>query len=622
MRVSYQHANIRSGNESTLLRFSTGDGTQACVLVDAGAGVDLDDLLGPDEYLNAVIVTHAHIDHYRSLGKNLRHSAPVYTSPATAAVLEHALPEAAKDNDVGDVSAAVEAIEPITDWTAILPQLEVRPIPAGHAPGASAFVFRFEDEAAEEPLEGRRHLVVTGDFTRRPCAGYPGFPEALPMDVDAVFLNVARTDDYESVLDESVHAVLERALAGSQVVVAAGSLTGVHYASVLAEVSEAIGRRLPITIVGQAARLYEVLEYTHQTIELQEVFDDPSSVLEPGHVTIAGPAAAHTGSAERLFGAVRDDPGALFVHLGPENTARTGDSQCTVRQFPVSNHPSVETIEAVVDDLAPRQVVVKHARGGTLNEFQRRFDRCFVWGNDDASIQDLYVDGHWVAPQWISETAVRRIRRRRWEAVGERPTTDSLPSLSHGAVDLASEGIDVDALCTAFGGSGTNPYERSDEAAVTAVADAAGRTADAVEEPPQPPETAAPDTADESASVSETAPTESRAVWDPSASAAVQTATDGVGEEGVESAIDAAGVPAVDLDDEALEREILRRLVAIEQLLQTSDGKSASDATVQTVDARVLGGGGERLLQVLGDLDVEPGSIVRVSVERVDLPEE
>ncbi len=45
MRVSYQHANVRSGNESTLLRFTTRDRTRACVLVDCGSDVDLDSLL-------------------------------------------------------------------------------------------------------------------------------------------------------------------------------------------------------------------------------------------------------------------------------------------------------------------------------------------------------------------------------------------------------------------------------------------------------------------------------------------------------------------------------------------------------------------------------------------------
>ena len=83
MRVSYQHANVRRGNESALLRFSS-EQACACVLVDAGENVDIDAMLGPDEELTAILLTHAHIDHYRTLATNVRDGAAIYASPATA----------------------------------------------------------------------------------------------------------------------------------------------------------------------------------------------------------------------------------------------------------------------------------------------------------------------------------------------------------------------------------------------------------------------------------------------------------------------------------------------------------------------------------------------------------
>lgn len=137
-------------------------------------GVELDSLLADDEYLNAILLTHGHIDHYRTLGENVRHNAPIYTSPATATIIERALPEAQKNNDLGSVSAAVDALEPIEDWTTILPNLEVRPIPVGHTPGAVGFVLRFHDERSEQSGFGdeMQYLLATGDFTTRPCAGY------------------------------------------------------------------------------------------------------------------------------------------------------------------------------------------------------------------------------------------------------------------------------------------------------------------------------------------------------------------------------------------------------------------------------------------------------------------
>jgi putative mRNA 3-end processing factor len=64
------------------------------VLVDAGTDVAVDDLLADDEYLTAVVLTHAHADHYQSLAANLRDGAPIYASEATARILESVLDEA------------------------------------------------------------------------------------------------------------------------------------------------------------------------------------------------------------------------------------------------------------------------------------------------------------------------------------------------------------------------------------------------------------------------------------------------------------------------------------------------------------------------------------------------
>ncbi|WP_222913678.1 hypothetical protein [Natrinema sp. SYSU A 869] len=98
-----------------LLRFTTDNGARICVLVDAGDDVDIDSLLADDEYLNGILLTYAHIDHYRTLARNVRHNAPIDTSPATATVFEHALLEAQKDNNIGDVSTALDALDPIDD---------------------------------------------------------------------------------------------------------------------------------------------------------------------------------------------------------------------------------------------------------------------------------------------------------------------------------------------------------------------------------------------------------------------------------------------------------------------------------------------------------------------------
>ncbi|NGM71340.1 MBL fold metallo-hydrolase [Natronolimnobius sp. AArcel1] len=471
MRVSYQHANVHSGNESTLLRFTAEDGTRACVLVDAGDNVDVESMLADDEYLNAILLTHAHIDHYRTLARNVHHSAPIYTPPATASVLEQALPEAQKDNDLGDISVALEALNPINEWMSILPTLEVRPIPAGHTPGAAGFVLRFRDEnSSDDPFTGDQHLLITGDFTTRPCAGHPGLETSYPFDIDCVLLNVSSDDEYTTALNESLETVLERAFAGSQVVVATSSLTGVHYATILAQVVAELDRELPITLVGQAAKLYNALEYDDPGVTTHEVFERPNEVLEDGGVTITGPEAPTTGSSRRLLEAIGADPGALFIQLATDNNDGVPNTQCTTQSVRLSNHPSLETIDDVVRSLAPIEVVIKHARGGTLNRFQRRFDRCFTWGTNDQDVHRLYEDGRWNAPGWIAEETATRIRRRQWEALQEHAleADTTLDVTRREPITLEAEGVNLDALKATFARTAADPYVSTSSDAVTA----------------------------------------------------------------------------------------------------------------------------------------------------------
>ncbi|WP_226483343.1 MBL fold metallo-hydrolase [Natrinema amylolyticum] len=465
MRVSYQHTNINSGNESTLLRFTAADGTRACILVDAGDGVNLDTLLADDEYLNAILLTHPHIDHYRTLATNVRHSAPVYTADTTAAILEQALPEATKDNDLGDVSAALDALEPIDEWTSILNGLEVRPIAAGHTPGGAGFLVRFRDETAtDDPLDGEQHVLISGDFTTRPCAGFPGLATSYPFDIDCLLLNVASNDSYTTSLNESLQLTLEHAYAGSRVVVAASSLTGVHYATLLGHCIEVLEREVPITLVGQAAKLYDSLEYDVSGVEPTAVFDRTSEVLADGGITIAGPEMPTTGSTQRLRQAIDDDPAAAFVQLTTGDEVDPADTRCTTQVFPLSNHPSSETITDIVRDIAPKEVVIKHASGRTLKEFQRRFDRCFTWGTNDTGIHCLYENGEWQVPDWITDSTASRIQSRQWEAIQEQPLEidASLPRCRHRSIDLEAEGVDLDALEETFSRAIEDPYAGTD----------------------------------------------------------------------------------------------------------------------------------------------------------------
>ncbi|PSQ19567.1 MBL fold metallo-hydrolase [Halobacteriales archaeon QS_8_69_26] len=448
MQVSYQHANPHDGRESFLVRFHDDIHDQTTsILVDAGDGVDVDDLLGADEYLSAILLTHAHLDHYRTLGSNLRDEAPVYATPETANAITTRLDTDADHAALENPEAVRAAIDPIREWTTITSDVRVHPVPAGHAPGACGFVLQFEDG------DDYHHLLATGDFTTRRAAGYPGLQTDL--DVDAVFLTAATTPDFGDQLTDAVATVVERATAGSTVLTTASGSTGVHLAYLLAHVGSSAGPEIPVTLAGRVATLWEAFEYEHPAVESIPTFAEPDAVLEPGGVTIAGPEVPVAGSSERLFETIADDAGATLVQVTSGAFDPEQSAGCTVVDYQLSNHPDEETVDAVVEELAPIHVVVTHQQGRAADRYKDKYDS-FVWATDDHQVYALYDDGEWVGPPWVTDATHRRVRSRLYRTGG--PTVGRavdaaipLPAVDRrDEVDLAAEGIDVDRLAAAL----------------------------------------------------------------------------------------------------------------------------------------------------------------------------
>ncbi|WP_254546245.1 MBL fold metallo-hydrolase [Halomarina pelagica] len=448
MKLRFQHANPRRGRESLILRFEGVLREQVvCVLVDAGAGVDVSESLDPEEgeHLAAICLTHAHLDHYRSLGANLRDGAPVYATPDTAAILGDAFDAGADHYDLGDTDAVLDRLDPVDDWTTIVAGVRVRPVPAGHAPGAAGFLFEVEDGDA------RRTVLVTGDFTARRAAGYPGFDPDLPVGVDVLVLTGATNETFEATLTDAVATAYERVTAGSTVLATASGLTGVHLGYLLGHLAAARDDPVPVTLVGHVATLHERLDYDVPNVTAVPDFADPASVLRPGGVTIAGPEVPVGGSAERLFAAIEDDPAATLLQVVNGGTDPVCGAGCTVRDFALSNHPSRETVDDVVERLSPVHVVVTHQRGRAADRYKDCYDS-FVWVTDDTDVYTLLDESGWTPPPWVTEATERRIRARR-EMDGRQLHTAladgdiPLPSVTRGDdVDLAAEGLDLTAL--------------------------------------------------------------------------------------------------------------------------------------------------------------------------------
>ncbi len=119
-----------------------------------------------------------------------------FSSTDTATILEDVFAAGADHYELSNTERVLKQLEPIDEWTQIVPGLRVHPVPAGHTRGAAGFLFEVTAD------DKRRTILVTGDFTTRRAAGYPGFDLDLPVDVDVLVLTAATSEDSEATLTE------------------------------------------------------------------------------------------------------------------------------------------------------------------------------------------------------------------------------------------------------------------------------------------------------------------------------------------------------------------------------------------------------------------------------------
>lgn len=437
MYLSFQHANPEAGNESFLLRFGMGADETACVLVDAGHGVDLDRLLGPTDRLVAICLTHAHLDHYSELSAAHRDDVPVFTSPATAAVLDDVFDVAGSEYDVETTDDVTKSITPIEDWTPVSPDIEIHPVPAGHVPGAAGFLMRVTDG------DQSHHILATGDFTRRQAGGFPGLDAENLVDVDVLFLTGATNDDFETTITEAMGTALEHANGGAPTLLATSGLVGVHCAYLLSALADEYDIHVPVRVVGQVAKLYEALDYDCPDVEAIPYFQHTDDCLRPGAIVIAGPEIPTERSSGRLFGVLRDDPNACVVQLVGSGEDPLIEGKCTTHAYELANHPRRETLVEVHDAIEPTETVITHRHGGARDAFNDLSS--VVWGAGDIDEYTLFDGNSWRLPPWMPGQTLTRDHGR---SVGQIAGADLLASFSVPSIDrheepnLESEGID------------------------------------------------------------------------------------------------------------------------------------------------------------------------------------
>lgn len=451
MRVSYQNANPRSGHESYYIKFEDRSSTTTnCVLVDSGEGVDVESDLGDEEYLSAVLLTHAHADHYQTVSENVQDGAKVLMTPATASVLENVLSEASKHAGTKgiDWSEIGDAVEPVTEWYSITADVEVRPVPAGHVPGACGYLIRFEED---------KHLFSTGDFTFDRAAGYPPLPkrELEELGIDVLFLNASTSEPGQ--LTESIDKILEQAVSGGHVLVTASGMTCVKYVYVLGHLIEEQGLGLTVSIAGQAAKIYEDIGYDVPNVTSYPVYESTDEILK-ADISVAGPEKPTEGSSEKIFKGIEDDSSATLVRVLGSSSRTTESAGCTVMDFERVNHPTQEKLQELVKDLNPAHTVIQH--GNTERWEGDKFDFTMTWSDNKTEHRVLYSKGDWQPPGWLdestSEMLLQNNRSRKKPDVSGimggdeiqemlEPEFPKIEPLS-GKVNLGEEGIRMDEI--------------------------------------------------------------------------------------------------------------------------------------------------------------------------------
>jgi putative mRNA 3-end processing factor len=451
MNVSFQYANRH--NTSVLLKI---DGVLAnqtiCLLVDAGEGVDVDSLIDNDEneYLTGILLTHLHLDHYDTLDENLRDGARIYTSEENEKLLDTVLSEAnTNDGQSFDTQTVRSAVEPVGDGVTIGDNLTIKTAPAGHTPGATAFYLELETDSGTETI------LITGDFTRRKVAGYPGLSL---HDADTVVLTGATSNKFENSITDAIDNAVQQGVSGSPTLVTAAGLNSVHAAYLLGHTLEETSQSLRVNIVGQAAKLYDALDYDVPHVNSIQEYD-PSDVVDAGCITISGPDVPNSGGSKLLFDEIRDDPNAGLIQLIGSNQGEIADSRCTTNQYEFVNHPTMETIEDTLELLNPKQIVVTHQTGSDLERYRDQFSTV-VWAPKSNNEFTLYEGGVWSPPHWVSDGVIKTFREDASE-VTLSAVDSSSRSFERTGVDLEAEGVHVDQLALLSEGTSECKYSTS-----------------------------------------------------------------------------------------------------------------------------------------------------------------
>lgn len=442
MRLHYQRANPDTGGESFLLRFEgVCPDRIACVLVNSGRGVDIEELLDESrgEYLTGIVINNAHPECYCTLGKNAREDVPIYATHQTAKIIASAL--------TGPHARSIDNHETVLDqmvvadgWHQLVSGVQMHPVAVGHAPGAAGFLF--------EIVDGKRYrtLFVADEYTVRQAGGYSGVTLDLDVEIDAMILTDSLDEPVASTLTQACSIICERANSGSTVLVTADEPTGLHVGALLGRLDTQLKESRSVTILGRIATLWEELGYSAPNVTIHP--EDRVEALGSGSIAVATPTTPVQGLSGRLFEELTDDPDAVVVRLTHGEATPMSASRCMVQSLPWRNVPTHNTLSTVIDAFTPVQVVLADRKMSAADRGPPSCDS-FVWCVDDDLVYTLFDGARWVAPAEVDPDTEHRIRNRvsdRYEEPLLSEYGPSIPLPQYSDPDIAAEGIDGETI--------------------------------------------------------------------------------------------------------------------------------------------------------------------------------
>lgn len=427
MDIAFEPANPAVTDAGTLLRI--GD---ECLLVDPGPGTDVKSLLAPSDRLIGICLTHLHEDHIAGLPDAATAAdVPIYTSPPTARMLaefcDHAVShsQAAFTSGYGFWSLSKTAAHQIK--TVLTPveakcqptsRISVRFVPAGHIPGGAGVIVTVVDGV------NIRRLFFSGDFSTHAVGQTPGLDVsgvASAVDIDTLFLNstVRQDDTYAKTLTTAFAQVLEAVAAGQKVLVAASSLTGVHFGYWLGRLTQDRQKESQVTIAGLTARLYQRLGYDTESVEMALEYD-PEEICSNGQVVITAPGDFESGGAAKVSSAIAGDPNTAIIQI-PSGGERDEKGTVADHIYRFNPHPTQAEVDSAVQSLNPAQVIVCH---GPTNPYKDRYEFALTWRDtgQQGTQHTIVTSGRLAPPEWVSRSTADQILARNQHRQAEMPT--------------------------------------------------------------------------------------------------------------------------------------------------------------------------------------------------------